>query len=111
MPLQWVECGRTELTLTLTADKIKGGVIPKRPATCFFFGQPLEKPSGLWVYGPWEILDTIELLVGGWATPLKKYESIGMMRFPILMGKYIMFQTTNQIMCGIFTTVKLKLMG
>ena len=38
-------------------------------------------------------------LVGGWGkTPLKNMSSsVGMMTFPIVMGKYKMFQTTNQI--------------
>ena len=37
-------------------------------------------------------------LVGGWATPLKNMTSLGMMRFPIVMGTFKKWQpvTTNQ---------------
>ena len=48
--------------------------------------------------GDWEIL------VGGWAYPSEKYESVGMMTFPIYgkIEEQKMFQTTNQFISGMW---------
>ena len=72
------------------------------PKSLFFFWQyPIEK-DGNWGYpydsGNLHIRDFFPL-VGGWATPLKNMSSsIGMMTFPIFLGKCQIHghQTTNQ---------------
>ena len=62
----------------------------------FFRGVSRQQRSHHW--GPTIVKETKKNMIPGWwlGHPSEKYESIGMMTFPRLMGKYKMFQTTNQ---------------
>ena len=53
----------------------------------------------------WDIM-RLYFLVGGFSPPLWKYESVGMMTFPIHGNKKKMFQATNQILSMVKTGYK-----